>query len=362
MGLVLGKTGFDLIPYDNANLQVFANIGFALTMMVVGSHIVFDSKSLKKDSSFQFLHGVLAQFIVGLLSIIGAVFVTNIFHISNWGIIAVLFSSSSAAIALPIIEELTRERKTTLWPRDFLYQIAIADLVAIALLPLVISENGKSLDASGFAGILILTLCGALIYLFQKYVNKKGWLKEFREYSHEKKFGLELRISLAALFSLVFIAQKFSLSIMVAGFVLGVALGRDGFSHRLNRQIFGLSEGFFAPLFYIWLGGQLDMRLIFRSHRGIYLALTLYVVALIVHIAPRLLMRYLSTSVSSQLRGVGSDVRAGALSAAQLGVPIAIVTIGTAQHVISLELCTAIMSAAILTIITSALSTLFSAK
>lgn len=268
VGVLFGKTGFNLIPYHDSNLQIFANIGFALTMMVAGSHIVFDSKSVKKDSSFQLMHGLLAQFIVGLLSIIGAIFVTRIFHISHWGVIAVLLSSSSAAIVLPMIEELTRDKKTTLWPRDFLYQIAVADLTAIALLPLVISENGKSISMAGFFGLAILGMCGGAIFWVQKFLIKRGWLERFRNYSHEKKFGLELRISLACLFGLVLIAQKFSLSIMVAGFVLGVALGREGISHRLNRQIFGLSEGFFAPIFFVWLGGQLDLRLIFTSHRG----------------------------------------------------------------------------------------------
>jgi Kef-type K+ transport system membrane component KefB len=327
-------------------------------MMVVGSHIVIESKSVKRDSSFQFLHGALAQFVVGLLSIIGAVAISHIFHLSNWAVIAVLLSSSSAALILPIIEELTREKRTTLWPRDFLYQIALADLIAIALLPLVISESGRSLNINGFIGILLLTICGGVIYYAQKYLSKNGFLERFRHYSHDKKFGLELRTSLAVLFFLVAIAQKFSLSIMTAGFVLGLALGRDGISHRLNRQIFGLSEGFFTPFFYIWLGGQLDFRSVFNSHKGIYLALALYFTALFVHIFPRVLLRFLSTSVSIKVKGLAAEIKSGILAASQLGVPVAIVTIGTTHHVISPQLCSAIMCAAILTIITAALSTL----
>src|SRR6516165_2490951 len=38
-GLVVGKTGFGLIDDANPTFQLFANIGFALVMFVVGTHI-----------------------------------------------------------------------------------------------------------------------------------------------------------------------------------------------------------------------------------------------------------------------------------------------------------------------------------
>jgi Kef-type K+ transport system membrane component KefB len=38
-GLVVGKTGFGLIDDTNPTLQLLANIGFALVMFVVGTHV-----------------------------------------------------------------------------------------------------------------------------------------------------------------------------------------------------------------------------------------------------------------------------------------------------------------------------------
>ncbi|HYB34562.1 MAG TPA: cation:proton antiporter, partial [Mycobacterium sp.] len=38
-GLVVGKTGFGVIDDANPTFQLFANIGFALVMFVVGSHV-----------------------------------------------------------------------------------------------------------------------------------------------------------------------------------------------------------------------------------------------------------------------------------------------------------------------------------
>ena len=38
-GLVIGKTGFGLVDDANPTFQLFANIGFALVMFVVGTHV-----------------------------------------------------------------------------------------------------------------------------------------------------------------------------------------------------------------------------------------------------------------------------------------------------------------------------------
>src|ERR1700761_2952383 len=38
-GLVVGKTGFGIVDPANPTFQLFANIGFALVMFVVGTHV-----------------------------------------------------------------------------------------------------------------------------------------------------------------------------------------------------------------------------------------------------------------------------------------------------------------------------------
>jgi hypothetical protein len=43
-------------------------------------------------------------------------------------------------------------------------------------------------------------------------------------------------------------------SIMLAGFCVGLAVAGVGAPRRLARQMFAVTEGFLGPLFFVWLG------------------------------------------------------------------------------------------------------------
>ena len=62
------------------------------------------------------------------------------------------------------------------------------------------------------------------------------------------------RISLILLYILCALAVTTHVSIMLAGFALGLVLSGIGEPRRLARQLFGITEGFFGPLFFVWLG------------------------------------------------------------------------------------------------------------
>ena len=78
--------------------------------------------------------------------------------------------------------------------------------------------------------------------------------------SERRRFALELRIQLAILFALAALAVATHVSIMLAGFTFGLAVAAVGEPRRLARQLFALTEGFFGPLFFVWLGASLDLR------------------------------------------------------------------------------------------------------
>lgn len=59
-------------------------------------------------------------------------------------------------------------------------------------------------------------------------------------------------------------------SIMLAGFVMGLGLAAIGNPRRLAKQLFAITEGFFGSIFFIWLGASLDLRLL-GAHPGMLL-------------------------------------------------------------------------------------------
>ena len=106
---------------------------------------------------------------------------------------------------------------------------------------------------------------------------------------------------------------------MLAGFVFGLAVSGVGEPRRLARQLFAITEGFFAPLFFVWLGTSLDLRALGARPTLILLGLLLGVGALLSHSLTRL---------------TGQPLSLSSLAAAQLGVPVAAATVGTNLNVL----------------------------
>src|SRR5262245_9955509 len=48
-GLIVGRTGFGIVDHTNATFTLLANIGFALVMFVVGTHVPVREKALRSE-------------------------------------------------------------------------------------------------------------------------------------------------------------------------------------------------------------------------------------------------------------------------------------------------------------------------
>src|SRR4029079_18772861 len=124
---------------------------------------------------------------------------------------------------------------------------------------------------------------------------------------------LELRVSLICLFILCALAVTAHVSIMLAGFALGLAISGIGEPRRLARQLFGITEGFFGPLFFVWLGASLQVRELGEHPWLILLGVGLGVGAIVAHCVGRLFGQPLTLAVLSaaQLGGAGGGATAG---------------------------------------------------
>src|SRR5206468_5929997 len=142
----------------------------------------------------------------------------------------------------------------------------------------------------------------------------RGVRKRVHDVSEDRKFAVELRVNLIILFALAALAVRTHVSIMLAGFAFGLVVAAIGEPRRLARQLFGITEGFFGPLFFVWLGASLQVRELGEHPALILLGLGLGVGALLAHGVGRLFGQPLTLAV---------------LSAAQLGVPVAAATLGT---------------------------------
>jgi Kef-type K+ transport system membrane component KefB len=238
-------------------------------------------------------------------------------------------ASSSAALALPIIDDLKLTGPPVL---SVTAQIAVADTACIVLLPLAIDPARAPRAA---LGALAIAVCAALLFVAVRWANVRGLRKRLHKYSEKQKFALELRLSLAVLFGLAALAISTHVSIMLSGFALGLVIASIAQPRRLARQLFGITEGFFGPLFFVWLGASLQVRDLGQHPQFIVLGAALGIGAILAHAVGRVLRQPLTLAV---------------LSAAQLGVPVAAATVGTEQHLLLPGEPAALVLGAIITI------------
>jgi Kef-type K+ transport system membrane component KefB len=303
VGICLGRTGLGVLDPDNPTFSFLGEVGFALVMFVAGTHVPVRDPTLRPGLP----RGLARAVAVGVLSVPAAWALAHLFGTGHTALYAVLLASSSASLVLPILD------RTPLRGRmmdELLPQLAVADAACIVALPLAIdpANAGRAL-----LGSVAVIACAVVLWLVLRWFVGSGRERRVREVSHERSLAVELRASLAILFALAAVAAATHVSVMLAGFAAGIALSAVGEPRRVAKQLFAVTEGFFAPIFFVWLGASLDLRELGTHPSAILLGLALGVTALAVHGAMVL---------------TGQPWPTALITAAQLGVPVAAVTLG----------------------------------
>jgi Kef-type K+ transport system membrane component KefB len=240
---------------------------------------------------------------------------------------AVLLASSSAALVLPVVQDAGLSSTPAL---VMVAQVAVADTAAIVLLPLA-----EQPSRAGHAALGVLAVAGTAlaVFLIVREARRRGWQRRLHRLSRRRNLGLELREQLIIVFGLAGLAEAVGVSVMLAGFAAGLILAAQGEPRRLARQLFAVADGFLGPVFFVWLGASLQLDDLVRHPHLIGLAALLALATVAVHAAARLL---------------GQPLPLAVLAGAQLGVPVAAVTIGERAGLLRPGEGAAILAAALL--------------
>ena len=302
-GAVLGISGLGVLDASDPTFTFLGSCGFVLVMFVAGTRVPVRDPRLRQGLRT----GVVRAVAVGVVAIVLGYALAQLVGISHAPLYAVLMASSSAALALPIIDTLALSGPHVL---ALLPQIAIADTVCIVLLPLVIDPD--HVLRAGLGAVVVLA-AGGVLFVALRAVERSGVRHRVHELSEERSFALELRVSLAAVFAMAALAVALHVSLMLAGFVSGLVVAAVGEPRRVARQLFAVTEGFFSPLFFVWLGAGLDLRELVHHPSLVVLGICLGLGAVLAHLAAMLLRQPAPYAL---------------LASAQLGVPVAAATIG----------------------------------
>jgi Kef-type K+ transport system membrane component KefB len=187
--------------------------------------------------------------------------------------------------------------------------------------------------------VLLVLSAGAVAIGLLYLLERSGVRRKVHRLSEQRKLALELRTSLLVLFVLAAVATWARVSVLLAGFVLGLGVAAVGEPRRLARQLFAVTEGFFGPVFFVWLGTSLDLRALEAHPVLVLLGVALGLGAVLSHAVGRL---------------TGQPLPLAVLAAGQLGVPVAAATVGVQLHVLAPGEPAALLLGALITVGTTA--------
>jgi Kef-type K+ transport system membrane component KefB len=325
-GILVGPTVLDVVDPANPTVAFLGRVGFAMLMFTVGLHLPLRDPRLIGSLRA----GARLAFVVALLAVPAGIAAAAIAGTAHAAVYAVVLASGSAAVLLPALQE---ARSTGPDILAVMAQVTIADVITIVSVPIVLrpARAGHALLGGALVVVTVLVVLVAV-----RAVAGRGWVHELRARSKQRHWALDLRLSLVFLFLLAWIAEEIGTSVLIAGFGAGVMVALVGGPKRLSNQVRGVAEGFFVPLFFVVLGAQLDLGSLFDEPSILALAAALAALNVAIHLAAAVLLR--------------RPASAGLAATAQLGVPAAVASLGLAEGVLSRDVATAVVAAALVSL------------
>lgn len=329
VGVLLGTTGLRVLSAADPTLAFLAEVGFVLVMFVAGTHVPLRDPTLRGGLRT----GAVRAAAVAVAAVVGGFAVARAFGTGHELLYAVLLASSSAGVVLPALGHVSFARPPL---SEMVPQIAIADAACIVLVPLAMDPPRAGRAALGALAVIgAAVVAGSLL----RWLEVSGRRRRVHDVSEDRGLAIELRFLLALTFGVAAVAVVFSVSVMLAGFAMGLAVSAVGEPRRVAKQVFALTEGLFSPIFFVWLGASLDLRSLADHPSAVALGAVLGLVALAVHAVPVLLRQPPAVAL---------------LTAAQLGVPVAAATLGAQQGILGPGEPAALLLGALVTVAATA--------
>jgi Kef-type K+ transport system membrane component KefB len=342
-GVLLGRTGLGWIDAGDATTAFLSEVGFAMLMFVVGTRLPLRDPGLRLS-----VRPAALAVLLTLTFALPAGFALALVGPDRPLVLAVVVATSSAAVALPILQDGSDGAATTSSAKGnggagqpaaafATGWITLTDVGTMLAVPLVLATGGLGKVLVG-AGLVLLA--GAAAFLPLRWLRRTDRVHALRRKSKHRGWALDLRVGLAGLFGLAALATAVGTSVLIAGFTAGAVLAAVGEPRRLAQQLVGVAEGFLVPLFFVTLGARLEFGALLGSDKALLLLVGLVVAATAVHVLVAVVLR--------------RPAAVGLLATAALGVPSAVVSIGLAQGVLDAGQAAAIVSAVLATIAVSA--------
>ncbi|MBU8844348.1 monovalent cation:proton antiporter family protein [Alkalihalobacillus gibsonii] len=341
MGLIIGKSGLNLVVEGDTWLQTLSMLGFIFLMFLSGLEI--DFSSFEKGKKKQFLPNgkeapntfaaasviFVGIFILSLLLSYGFVLAG---FIQNAFLMTLIISTISLGVVVPTLKE-ERIMNSNIGQIILLVAV-IADLATMILLAVFSSLYGE--DSGNMWLLMILFAAGVVLYFFGRVFKHRSFVQSMSKGT--------IQIGTRAIFTLIIVLVALSESLgaenILGAFLAGVLVSLLSPNKELVQQLDSFGYGFLIPIFFVMVGVKLNIWTLFQD-KTILIMIPLLLLALLVSkIIP---VMYLKKWYDNR-----TIFASGFLLTSTLSLVIAAATIGQQLHVISTNMSGALILVAVI--------------
>ncbi|TYS31988.1 monovalent cation:proton antiporter family protein [Bacillus pumilus] len=342
MGLIIGKSGLQLVVEHDAWLDTLSMLGFIFLMFLSGLEIDFSSfeskkkarelpNGLKEPNTFKaaiiiFLGVFSISFILSYAFVLAG-FIQNAF------LMTLIISTISLGVVVPTLKE--EKLMQTNIGQIILLVAVIADLVTMILLAVFSSIYG---DGTGNMWLLLLLFAaGILLYLFGRVFKTKSIFESMSKGT--------VQIGTRAIFTLIIVLVALSESLgaenILGAFLAGVLVSLLSPNKELVQQLDSFGYGFLIPIFFVMVGVDLNIWALFKDPTIMIMIPLLFIALLVSKLIPILYLK----KWYDMKKVIGS----GFLLTSTLSLVIAAATIGERLGIIDHKMSGALILVAVLT-------------
>jgi monovalent cation:H+ antiporter-2, CPA2 family len=341
MGLVIGKSGFDIV-HEDMWLETLSTLGFIFLMFLSGLEIDFSAFSgKKKKEKLPSGKEEPNSFFVASIAFIG-IFIVSYglsYLFVLWGFIdnaflmTLIISTISLGVVVPTLKE-AHLMKTGIGQIILLVAV-IADLVTMILLAVFVSLY----DGGGGNTWLLLILFAAGLVLY--IVGRRFKSNKFVDALSSGTTQIGTRAVFTLIILLVAISETVGAENILGAFLAGVLVSLLSPDQELVHKLDSFGYGFLIPIFFVMIGVDLDIWQLFSDPKMLLLIPLLLIALLISKLVPLALLKvwYDTKTV----------LASGFLLTSTLSLVIAAATIGERMGVITSGMSGTLILVAVIT-------------
>ncbi|MGX4201126.1 monovalent cation:proton antiporter family protein [Bacillus sp. JK74] len=341
MGLIIGKSGLNLVVQGDTWLETLSVLGFIFLMFLSGLEIDFSSfeKGKKKqllpngkEAPNTFSAALIIFFGIFILSLLLSYAFVLAGFIQNAFLMTLIISTISLGVVVPTLKE-ERIMNSNIGQIILLVAV-IADLATMILLAFFSSLYGE--DSGNMWLLLILFAAGVVLYFFGRIFKHRSFVQSMSKGT--------VQIGTRAIFTLIIVLVALSESLgaenILGAFLAGVLVSLLSPNKEMVEQLDSFGYGFLIPIFFVMVGVKLDIWTLFQDPKTLTMIPLLLLALFISKMFP---VFYLKKWYDKR-----TVFASGFLLTSTLSLVIAAATIGERLHIISANMSGALTLVAVI--------------